>query len=270
MREVTKVTDCKWYAGYEQLDISPSDVISAAEFNWKQASVNVTISGLEQLQNAGKEQLFDLLESRVGNAERTMINNISTAVYSDGTGSSSKEIGGLLLLVPNDPTTGTVGGINRATSTNSFWRSIVLNATSDGGAAATSDNIQSYMNQVWVQVVRGTDMPDLIVADNTYWRLYLESLQGIQRITNDKLAQAGFMNLKYMNSDVVFDSDGGASANHMWFINSNYLFYRPHTDRDMIHLKDKTSVDQDALVAPIVWAGNMTLSNGALQGLLKD
>ena len=112
-----------------------------------------------------------------------MMNNIATALYADGTGSSSKEIGGLQLLVADDPTTGTVGGINRATATNSFWRNITYDATTDGGAAASSANIQSYMNQIWVQLVRGSDRPDLIVADNTYWRLYLESLQAIQRVT---------------------------------------------------------------------------------------
>ncbi len=179
------------------LDISPSDVISAAEFNWKQASVNVTISGLEgEIQNAGTNKIIDLLEARVRNAERTMMNNISTGVYADGTGSSSKEIGGLRLLVPDDPTTGTVGGIDRSVGTNSFWQSIAFSAVTDGGAAATSANIQSYMNQTWVQLVRGTDAPDLIVADNIYWRLYLESMQAIQRVTNEKMTSAGFMNLE--------------------------------------------------------------------------
>ena len=150
-----------------------------------------------------------------------MMNQISTGVYADGTGSSSKEIGGLQLLVADDPTTGTVGGIDRSVSTNSFWRNIAFSAVSDGGAAATSANIQSYMNQIWVQLVRGTDMPDLVVADNTYWRLYLESMQAIQRVTNDKMTSAGFSNLKYMSADVIFDGGGGAPANHMYFLNES-------------------------------------------------
>jgi hypothetical protein len=40
------------YSGYETLNISPSDVITGAEFDWKQAAVAVTMSGLEMLQNA--------------------------------------------------------------------------------------------------------------------------------------------------------------------------------------------------------------------------
>lgn len=209
----------QFYSGYEVLNVNPSDVVTGAEFNWKQASVNVTISGLEgEIQNAGAAKIIDLLEARIRNAERTMMNNLSTSVYSDGTGSSSKEIGGLQLLVADDPTTGTVGGIDRSSAANAFWRNITFDATTDGGAAATSANIQSYMNQVWVQVVRGADMPDLIVADNAYWRLYLESMQAIQRVQSDRMAQAGFMALKYMNADVIFDGGGGCPANHMYFL----------------------------------------------------
>ena len=116
-----------------------------------------------------------------------MQNLIAAALYSDG--SDTKQVGGLQFLVADDPTTGTVGGINRATW--SFWRNVKFDATSDGGAAATSANIQSYMNQVYVQLVRGTDKPDLIVADNNYFRLYLESLQAIQRIFDDQDGPGG-------------------------------------------------------------------------------
>src|SRR3990167_4358160 len=49
------------YSNYETLNITPQDVITAAEFDPKQAAIAVTISGLEQLQNAGDSQVIDLL-----------------------------------------------------------------------------------------------------------------------------------------------------------------------------------------------------------------
>lgn len=257
----------QWYSGYEVLNISPSDVISAAEFNWKQASVNVTISGVEQLQNSGKEQLLDLLEARMSNAERTMRNNLSVGVYSDGTASNSKQIGGLQHLVAASPSTGTVGGIDRANF--SFWQNISFGAVADGGAATTSANIQSYMNQVWVQLVRGMDMPDLIVADNNYWRLYLESLQAIQRITTEHKAQAGFRALQYMSADVLLDGGGGAPTDTMYFLDVEFIFLNPHKDRNIVPLPDKTGINQDATVVPLLWMGNMAMSNAQQQGLLK-
>ncbi len=261
----------KRYSGYETLDISPSEVISSAEFNWKQAAVAVSISGLEELQNSGKEQMIDLLEARITNAERTMANNIASDIYSDGTANGSKQIGGLQHLVADAPTTGTVGGINRATY--SFWQNVAYDATTDGGSASSAAVIQNYMNATYVQLVRGSDKPDLIVADNNYWSDYLESLQLIQRITDDEMAQAGFQTLQYMGAPVVLDGGVGANApaNHMYFLNTNYIFFKTHRNRNFVPLNpDRFAVNQDAMVKLIAWAGNMTLSNGSLQGVLKD
>lgn len=261
----------KRYSGYEILNIQPSDVFTAAEFDWKQAAVAVSISGLEQLQNSGKEKIIDLLDSRIKNAEKTMQNNLSADCYSDGSADGGKQIGGLQLLVADSPATGTVGGINRGTW--SFYRNVSFDATTDGGAAATSANIQSYMNRVWLQVVRGTDRPDLIIADNNYYRLYWESLQAIQRIQSEDMATAGFQSLKFMDADVVFDGGygGAAPTNHMYFLNTDYIYLRPHKDRNMVPLDpDRFSVNQDAMVKLTAWAGNMCLSNAFLQAVLKD
>lgn len=259
------------FSGYETLNITPSDVFSAAEYDWKQASVAITISGLERIQNAGPEKMIDLLESRISNAEKTMMNNIGSDCYSDGTADGGKQIGGLQSLISDSPSGSTVGGIVAGTWT--FWQNISFDATTDGGAAASAANIQSYMNRVWVQVVRNNDKPDLIVADNNYWRFYLESLQAIQRITSVSEASAGFSSLKYMSADVVLDGGfgGAAPTNHMYFCNTDYLFYRPSRDRNMeIEDGDRVPVNQDAIVKMIQFAGNMTTSNRRLQGVLKD
>lgn len=259
----------KRYSGYESLNISPSDVFTGAEFNYAQAAVAVSISGLEMLQNSGENAIIDLLESRIGNAERTITNNIAIDCYSDGTADGGRQIGGLQLLVPAT-NTNTVGGINAGTY--SFWQNTAFSSLTNGGAAATSANIQSYMNRVWVQQVRGADAPDLIVADNNYFRYYLESLQAIQRIASDSEAQAGFTSLKYMTADVVLDGGfgGGAPSNTMYFLNTDYIFFRPHADRFFAPLgDDRFAVNQDAMVKLIGFAGNLTVSNRRLQAILS-
>jgi hypothetical protein len=116
-----------FYSGYETLDVSPSDVLTSATFSYKQMAGNVTISGLEQIQNSGTEAIINLLESRIGVLEKTMSNTLSTSLYSDGTGSSGKEVGGLQLIVA-DAGSGTVGGINSSTYT--FWQNAQTTATS--------------------------------------------------------------------------------------------------------------------------------------------
>ena len=261
----------KRYSGYEALNISPSDVFTSAEYNYAQAAVAISMSGLEIIQNSGEAAIIDLLASRIGNAERTMRNNIALDIYSDGTADGGRQIGGLQLLVSSTPTTGTVGGIDRSTTAGTFFRNKKFGGVADGGAAVTTANIQSYMNRLYVQLVRGADKPDLIVADNNYWRLYLESLQAIQRISSSDEAMAGFSSLKYMDADVVLDGGygGGSPANTMYMLNTDYLYFRPASGRNFEPLGDeRMSVNQDAMVKLIGFAGNMTLSNGFLQGVL--
>lgn len=263
------------YSGYDTIDITPNSPISAAQYDIKQYAAAVSISGLEQLQNSGKEQIIDLLEGRIQVAEAQLMNQISAGVYSDGTGNGGKDIVGLASAISTSPTSGTYGGINRATWT--FWRNVAFDATTDGGAAATSANIQSYMNRVAVQLVRGTDRPDMIVADNNYYRLYLESLQAIQRISSETAAGAGFTSLKYFgagfNADVYLDGGIGGSAptNRMYFINTKYLKFRPHRERNFTPIGgDRQSVNQDAIVRLMGWAGALTCSGAQFSGVLAD
>lgn len=257
----------KRYSGYETLDITPSDVFTAAEFNLKQAAVAVTMSGLEMLQNAGEEQVIDLLESRIENAETTMINNMSGDIYSDGTADGGRQIGGLQLLI-SDAGTGTVGGIN--SSTWSFWQNYVYDF-SDESVTPGATTIQNAMNTAWLNLSRNRDKPDMIVADNLYYGYYWQSLQAIQRISDSSLGKAGFDSLKFMSADVVADGgkDGDAPASHMYFVNTNYLFFRPHSQRNMVPLSpDRYASNQDAMVKLMAWAGNMTVNNRSLQGVL--
>lgn len=272
--EDSNTNNSGWYSGYETVNITPNSPFTASRWEIKQLAAAVSMSGLEVLQNAGKEQIIDLIDARMDLAESQLANKLAAGIYADGTGSGGKELTGLQAIVADAPTSGIVGGINRATW--SFWQNVVFDASSDGGTAATSSNIQSYMNRLAVQLVRGNEGPDLIVADNNYYRLYLESMQAIQRVTDEKMAAAGFTSLKYYGAgratDVVLDGGvgGNCPANHMYFLNTKYIFLRPHRDRNMVPIGgDRMAVNQDAVVKLIGWAGNMTASGCKFLGVLK-
>lgn len=282
----------QWYSGYQTLNIAPSQVFSAAEYPIRQSAVAVSISGLEELQNSGEEAIIDLLESRIQNAEDTFMNGLSQGVYGDG--SVANSVAGLRLLVSTTPGTGIVGGIDRLTW--EFWRNRARSALTDGGVVLSAATILGEMDALWVQLVRGRDLPDLIIADNNTYRFYLQALQAIQRVTTENsapdMAEYGFSSLKYLQSDVVLDGGfqgfnqplttdalppqvsggsviGGAPASTMYFLNTKYIHWRPHSRRNMVPLDpDRFSVNQDAMVRLIGWAGNMTLSNAFLQGVL--
>ncbi len=259
-----------WYSGYELLNITPPDVLTAAEFNWKQAYGSVSISGLEKdVQNTGKEALINLLEARIKNAERTLKNNVTTGMYATGTGSSGKEMGGLQSLVADTPTSGTVGGIDQGTYT--FWRNQSFDATTDGGAPVTAANIQGYMNTMFLRCSRGDDKTDLIIAEVNYYNAFWESMQAIQRVAESKMATAGFTNLAFANNiPVVYEDSTGIPTNHMYFLNTDYLQLRYAKGRLFEPADEVRPVNQDAETHLIFFAGNLVCSNRARQGVLKD
>ncbi len=251
-----------YYSGYDLLPVTAQDVISAAQYEIKQVAVPVTISGLEQLQNSGKEALIDLLDARMEVAESSMANLIANGIYSDGTGSGGKQITGLNVAVPV-VNTNTYGGIDA--NAWPVWRNAVVDTS-----GITASTIQASWNGLWTQLVRGTDKTDLVVVDNATWALYVNSLQAQQRFTDVKKGEAGFDTLKFMGADVVLDGgiDGNCPANTAFFLNTKYIHWRPHADRNMVPLSPnkRYAVNQDAEVQILAWAGNLTTSGRRFQG----
>jgi hypothetical protein len=94
----------------------------------------------------------------------------------------------------------------------------------------------------------------------------------------------GFPSLKFygggMEATVVMGSGingavntagtvGGATAAHMWALNTNYIFFRPHKDRNFVPIGgERQSVNQDAIVKLIGWAGNLTSCGPQFCGVL--
>lgn len=252
-----------WYSGYDLLPVAAQDVLSAAQFDIKQAAAPVTISGLDQLKNDGPERMIDLMESRLGVAEATMNNLLAAGIYSDGTGAGGKQIVGLDLAVPVTPTTGTYGGIDRATWT--FWRS-----KSNTIATLSSTTVQPAMNAMWSSLVRGQDRPNLILMDSLWWNAYVASLQVLQRFAQPGKANLGFPTVQFMDTDVVLDGGigGFGTARTCFFLNTKYLYFRPHAKRNMVPLSPnrRYAVNQDAEVQIMAWAGNVTCAGAQFQG----
>tara|TARA_R110000868_G_scaffold335787_2_gene596649 strand:- start:1538 stop:2563 length:1026 start_codon:yes stop_codon:yes gene_type:complete len=271
------------YSGYEALNIGVNSPISAAQFSITQYAGAVTMSGLEMLQNSGKEQIIDLMEGRIKVAEAQLQNRIDYDLYQDGTGNGGKNLTGLAAAVADAPTSGTYGGISR--SSWSFWQNQYYRGVTDGGAAVSAANIQAYMTTLGLRCVRGSNMPDLWVGSANYYAFYVNSLQAIQRITNESgTAGAGFPSLKFygggMAADVVFGGGvngavntagtaGGEPTSHMYALNTDYIFFRPHRDRNFVPIGgERQSVNQDAIVKLIGWAGNLTSSGPQFCGVL--
>lgn len=258
----------KWYSGYETLSTETNPLFTHADFDVKQAGLTVSVSGLEEILNTGKEAIIKLVGARMKNAEKTFLHRLSEGIYSDGTGYSGKQIGGLQHLV-SDAGTGTVGGLNSSTET--WWQNYVYDFSTNG-LTASSATIWDAMHETWINLKRNREQCDLVIADDNFYTYYHQFLVAMQRITSaEKKAKGGFDALKFMGADVILDGGKGGDcpANHMYFLNTDYLHWRPAKGRDMKQIGgDRMSINQDAIIRVIAWAGNMTISNRSMQGVI--
>ena len=255
-----------WYSGYMQLNVAASDTITAANFDWRLANANVVINGLEQIQNSGAERKINLLKGRIQVAEKTLKNQIGASLFYSNTENSGLSVGGLQFLVADNPTSGTVGGISQSAQT--WWQNQYY-SFSGNSVTASATTIQAAMNLIYLRTLRGHDEIDLIVGGKTYFQYYWTSLQTQQRFTDfEKRAGAGFpAGLKYMNADVFYDPNE-TTGTRLYMLNTDYLHFRPSSDRNFVVEPEKASMNQDAIVIPIYWAGNLTSSNLSLQGVV--
>jgi len=252
------------YSDWDTLNIQASDVISAAEYQWRQIAINVVASGREMRINSGGPKIIKLAKARIKNAKRTFANNFSEDMYSDGT--ATNQINGLQAII-SDLGTGTVGGIN---STNfTFWKSQIFDASDNSVTPSATTIENSMMLPLWLGLDRGPDdQPDLIVMDNTYYQYYETSQVSIKRYSSATSADGGFSTLKYKGADVMFDGNSGIPDTHGYFINTEYLGLCVHRDADLTVMEEQRPINQDGVVIPILWMGNMTCSNRNQQGLM--
>lgn len=247
------------YSGYDTIALTPQTGLTAAEYDWKQFAASIAISGLEEAQNAGEEELIDLLEAKVMQTEETLKESFDEMfLTSDGTGNSGKDWLGLPAIVGDDTTSITsVGGIEGATQ--AYWRSYV----EDTAAALTLAQLSTGFNST----AQGNDQPDLALTTQTLYERYEALLQPNQRFTDPKTAQAGFQNLLYKGAVTMWDDY--TVAGNWYFLNSKYLKLVTHKSNWMKQTPFVRPENMDARYALIICYGNLTCSNRSRQGLLS-
>lgn len=259
------------YAGYDALNTNASDVLTTVKYPYRQVALHVTASGREIRMNSSKEAMKNLVRERKNNAMDTATNQFSIDLYSSG--ALTEQVNGLQNLIQTNGQ-GTVGGIDSATWT--FWRNKFREATGTNTAAtpsvANSVQFKGDMNALWLSLNRGSDRPDLIVMTHDFYALYEVAEQEKQRYADSDLAKAGFTTLKYKSADVIFDDNANfaTTGETAYFLNTNYLYLVQHREAQWTPDDEKTPTNQDAVVVPIYWMGNLVCTNRALQGRLID
>ena len=241
------------YSGYETLSLTPQEGISAAEFEWKQYAASIAISGIEEAKNNGEQEIINLLEAKIMQAEESMRESFNQMFFSDGTGNSSKDWNGLGNLVESG---NTVGGINSSTYT--WWAS-----KEDNDAVALS---LADMSSLYNNVSVGNDHPDLLLTTQTLFEKYEALLQPQLRYTDTKTADAGFQNLLFKAAPVMYDVH--CTSGVFYMLNSKYLTLVGHSGKWFSQTSFISPEDVDARYALIMCYGNLTVRNRAKQGKL--
>ena len=214
-----------FYSDTETISTSRSDVFDRAEYSWKEVAGTVLQSELEDAINQGSAKKFDLLDAKLKNLKSTLDDTINASLFSDGTGTTGKEIGGLQLLIDPTPSTGTVGTINAATF--SFWR----NQQASGAQTASAfDNLRSSMRNIYNSSSNGMagKHPRYAVTTQTVFQGYEGLLLVNERFTDKASADGGFKNetLKFKGAAMSYDGDcpsGTLYFYHPAFLKLAYL-----------------------------------------------
>jgi len=245
-------TTVKSYSGWDILDISPQEGISACEVDWKQIAGSVTINGREEFQNSGsKTKIVSLLTSKVKQLEISMRNEINEQMFSDGTGNGGKDLTGLALIVEEGTAWSTYGGID--SNADSIWRNVWL----DESGALDLASMRNMVNSVR----KGKSACDLIITTQTVYEDY-EALtlanNDITR-TNAKLGDAGFQNLEFKGIPMVYDED--CTSGYMYFLNSEYLKMAVGKGKYFTATPFQRPDDQDSKVSQVLLFGNLLTMN---------
>jgi hypothetical protein len=250
------------YQGYQLLNVSPTDSVQNAAFPWAQYYTPVTVDGLTLLRADSPLAIADFVATQFKQAEMDMSDNLGAGLWSDGT--NATDIIGLRVGVDNGTISSAYGAI--AHSGNAWWNSQIDSTT-------TTMTLIALQN-LFGSCTQGGRSPTIIFSTqanyNRYWNLNLTPQQfPVQPGGKDmQLAQAGFENLLFSGVPWLVDSHiptSGSSGN-IYFLNEDYVQVVTASRADF-HLQDfQTPVNQDAMTALLLWAGNLVLSNIQRQG----
>lgn len=260
-----------FYSGYSSFNLDAIDDLTAFKFAIKQCYEPVAMSGREKRANTGDMQLIDLAEEKIKAARARLKNTVNTSLNGLGTAFGGLEFDGIRKAVSTTPTTGLYGNIDRAT--NTFARNVSTSIT------FTAANIQEAITDGISSVVRGDEMPDLGLADNTAWKFLHSSLTAIQRITNsDGKLRSGGRSLYYDGVEFVLGGgyngpgsvSSGLETNSIRLLNTKYWSFDLQQGSDFKPLAPTMArpVDQDAFFTVIIVEGNLCCSAPAFQVVL--
>ena len=242
------------YEYYDQLPVAQTNEFTTARYYWSRVAGTVIISDQEEDENRGEAAIFKLMKAKMDVLEESIKEKFSEYLYAAGGGTDPI---GLASLIPDDPTAGTLGGINRATETQ--WRTSSYNFA----GALNASNIEEAFDDVLLDLTLKSDKPDLILVGRNIYRLYRAAVRekivfNLSETSNGKrMMDLGFTGISHQGIPILYDED--CPVNKAYFINSKYLRVNILRHVNMKVKELSAPWDTDAHGSRIVWQGQFTL-----------
>jgi hypothetical protein len=237
-----------WYSGADTLSTTDNDVMTGAEYTWKQIYKNISINRIDEIKNSGDAAILKFVKQKTQIAEKSIMDDMGTGLYSSG--SDAKSIVGLRSMLS---TSNTIGGISQ--SLYSWWQAQVDTSTTTLSIAKMNERDQA--------ATIGNDGPSVIMTTRTLYNAYYGLLQPQQRFMDSDTAKGGFTSLMFNGKPVIVDSH--CPSGHMLFLNEDYLHLFYHPDEDFRFEPFQKPINQNVKVAKIYWAGALGSSNLRMQ-----
>lgn len=238
------------YEYYDSLPLAQTNEFDTVTYTWARVAGSVIISDQEEDENRGEAQIFKLLKAKMQVLEESLKEKFSTYLYGAGAGTDPN---GLAALIPDDPTTGSLGGLSMATETQ--WRTSAY----DFNGNIDSTNIEEAFDDVIMDLTLKKDKPNLILCGRNIYRIYRAAVRDkvtipLTDLSNGKrMADLGFTGLSHQNIPMMYDED--CPVNKAYFINDKYI--RLHVMRHVNFRVKKLSAPwtTDAHGQRTVWQG---------------
>lgn len=203
---------------------APSDreIATVAQYDWRYYGDSIAIYPMDLMKATGDSAKVNLLEAKMNNVERSLLDAINADLWKTSWSSTGNKFIPLPVMID---ATSSIGGIN--STTYDWWQGRV---EATGEALSTSRMANTYNS---CSLGRAGDYPDLIVTTQTLFEAYGEIMLPYYHINATPAGASptgsslGFPKLRFMQSDVVFDEN--CPSTDVFFLNSSYLKFRPHT-----------------------------------------
>ena len=238
------------YEYYDQVPVAQTSEFDTVKYNWSRVAGTVIISDQEEDENRGRARIFKLMKAKIQVLEESIKEKFGSYLYGSSAGTDPQ---GLQTLLPADPTTGTVGNIDRAAETQ--WRPSAYDF--DGNLDET--NIEEAFDDIMLDLKLKGDKPSVMLAGRNIIRLYRQAVRDkvVINLTGSKggkkMMDLGFEGISHQGLTMLYDED--CPVNDAYFINDKFL--RLHILKH-VNMRIKQLVapwDTDASGRRVVWQG---------------